>query len=92
MIFPTPRQCQKLDFDILNNSAICFVRFRLSRRYGCILEDFRIIATPYSLYFSRMSFFSTKNPKKSLFYLIFKRFYAINALNTSFYFYKPKFN
>ena len=86
MIFLTPRQCQKLDFDILNNSAICFVRFRLSRRYGCILEDFRIIATPNSLYFSRMYLFSTKFIKKSFFYLNFEHFSALKAVFSTTFF------
>ncbi|MEB5930319.1 hypothetical protein, partial [Acinetobacter schindleri] len=69
-----------------DNSASRFVHHRVSRRYGCILEDFRIIATPNSLYFSRMYLFSTKITKKSLFYLKFNRFFEIKPVFSAIHF------
>ncbi|WP_455603017.1 hypothetical protein, partial [Acinetobacter pecorum] len=53
---------------------------------GCILEDFRIIATPNSLYFSRMYLFSTKFIKKSFFYLNFEHFSALKAVLSAIFF------
>ncbi|WP_244783437.1 hypothetical protein, partial [Acinetobacter sp. F-1] len=54
---PTPRQRQKLDFDILNNSAICFVRFRLSRRYELIIGQFPTGASAFNSQESRLFYF-----------------------------------
>ena len=61
MIFLTPRQCQKLDFDILNNSAICFVRFRLSRRYVLIIGQFLTRASAFNAQESRVFYFYAPN-------------------------------
>ncbi|WP_284888390.1 hypothetical protein, partial [Acinetobacter variabilis] len=57
----------------------------------CILEDFRIIATPNSLYFSRMYLFSTNFVKKSLFYLNFEHFSSIKAVFIAIQFKKVEF-
>ncbi|WP_216075390.1 hypothetical protein, partial [Acinetobacter indicus] len=66
----------------LNNSALraSFVSVYLVGM-GCILEDFRIIASPNSLYFSRMYLFSTKQLKKPVFHLFFAQFKRKNPAN-----------
>lgn len=76
MIFLTPRQCQKLDFDKLNNSALraSFVSVYLVGM-GCILDHYEIFATPKFTYLKRALVFSTRFKKNRIFHLFFDHIY-----------------